>query len=70
MLIIVSALAVMSLVKVSIETPVPDNSQTQYCVADVKYKKHEQHVGESLSCTKGSMKVESTKPSLADRKAK
>lgn len=69
MMIILSALAVLSLVKVSVETPVMDNSQTHYCSADVRYDKRELHVERTRTCTQGSIKVERVKSNLADRKA-
>lgn len=69
MIIIVSALAVLSLTKIFVETPAVDNSGTQYCTADVKYKRNELQLGQVRSCTQGTMKVEKKKLDLAERKA-
>lgn len=70
MLLIISAIGLMSLIKVSIETPVPDTSKVLYCTADVKYKKADQTVGKEKSCTKGSVEVDTSKPGLAERKSR
>jgi hypothetical protein len=70
MFFVISAIGIMSLIKVSIETPIPDSSKVMYCTADVKYNGVEQTVGKEKSCTRGSLQVDSRKPSLAERKSK
>lgn len=58
MFFIISAIGILALVKVSLETPVLDNTKTLYCTADVKYNGAEQEIGNKKSCTQGTMKVE------------
>lgn len=60
----------MILASVSAETPVPDNSKTQYCVAEARPVKGEQPVEAKTPCQQGSVKVDTSKPDLAERKSK
>lgn len=58
------------LASVLVETPVPDNSKTQYCVAENRPVKGEQPVNAKTPCQQGSTKVDTSKPGLAERKSK
>lgn len=58
------------LASASVETPVPDNSKTQYCVAETRPVKGEQPVDAKTPCQQGSFKVDTSKPGLAERKSK
>lgn len=58
MFFVISAIGIISLIKLSVETPVPDNTKTLYCTADVKYNGAEQEIRNKKSCTQGTMKVE------------
>jgi hypothetical protein len=58
------------LASVAAETPVPDNSKTQYCVAEARPVKGEQPVNAKTPCQTGSAKVDTNKPGLAERKSK
>lgn len=55
---------------VSIETPVPDNRRTSYCVAETKYSKGEIEISAKKPCTRGSMSINKDLPGLAERKSK
>jgi hypothetical protein len=71
MLITLPVIITVAILKfVSIETPVPDNRRTLYCVADNNYQKGEHNVSAKKPCTKGSMSVNKELPSLAERKSK
>lgn len=60
----------MMLASVSVETPAPDNSKTQYCVAEKRPVKGEQSVNAKTPCQQGSTQVDTSKPGLAERKSK
>lgn len=60
----------MILASVSVETPIPDNSKTQYCAAENRPVKGEQPVDAKTPCQQGSVKVDTSKPGLAERKSK
>ena len=58
------------LASVSVETPVPDNTKTQYCSAEARPVKGEQPVDAKTPCQQGSAQVNTSKPGLAERKSK
>lgn len=58
------------LASVSVETPAQDNSKTQYCVAENRPVKGEQQINPKTPCKQGSLQVDTSKPSLAERKSK
>jgi len=70
MLIALPTIIIVSLVRIFIETPVPNNTKTLYCTADVSYKNGEQEIGSKKNCVRGSMRVKDSKLSLAERKSK
>lgn len=55
---------------VALETPIVDNTRTLYCVAKNTYSNGENIITEKTSCTRGSISVEKSVPSLAERKSK